>query len=117
MRARNLDCAAYGALRAGRRRSVAPYSTALALTGISPGVTVTCVSPENPRTLAAAGLKSIIRPRTNGPRSLMVTTTKRPLLLFVTFTFVPNGRVRCAAVRFSGFNFLPPAVPRPLSVE
>jgi hypothetical protein len=60
------------------------YSPALP---VSPGVTVTCASPENPRTLAAAGLTSIIRPCTKGPRSLMVTTTKRPLLLFVTFTF------------------------------
>jgi hypothetical protein len=27
----------------------------------------------------------------------MVTTTEFPLLLFVTFTFVPNGSVRWAA--------------------
>jgi hypothetical protein len=56
-------------------------------------LTVTCVSPENPRTRAAPGDTSIIRPRTKGPRSLMVTTTEFPLLLFVTFTFVPNGSV------------------------
>jgi hypothetical protein len=31
---------------------------------------------------AAAGLKSITRPRTNGPRSLMRTTTELPLWLF-----------------------------------
>src|SRR5207245_648812 len=100
---------AYRLQTAARERS---YSPALP---VSPGVTVTCASPENPRTLAAAGLTSIIRPRTKGPRSLTVTTTKRPLLLLVTFTFVPSGRVRCAAVRVSGVNFWPVAVPPPLS--
>jgi hypothetical protein len=70
-------------------------------------LTVTWVSPENPRTRAAAGDRSIIRPRTKGPRSLMVTTTECPLLLFVTVTFVPIGRVRCAAVRASRFNSWP----------
>ena len=46
----------------------------------------------------------MIRPRTNGPRSLMVTITERPLCLFVTRTLVPNGSVRCA------FSVLIPAV-------
>jgi len=31
------------------------------------------------------------------PRSLIRTVTLRPLRLLVTFTFVPNGSVRCAA--------------------
>src|SRR6516165_7255094 len=48
-----------------------------------------------------AGDTSITRPRTKGPRSLMVTITERPLLLFVTFTLVPNGSVRWAAVNAS----------------
>lgn len=33
-----------------------------------------------------------------GPRSLMRTFTQRPFLSFVTFTPVPKGNVRCAAV-------------------
>jgi len=39
------------------------------------------------------------RPRTKGPRSVIVTTTDFPLLPCVTRTLVPNGRVRCAAVK------------------
>ena len=42
--------------------------------------TVTGASPEMPSAWAAAGVTSMMRPRTNGPRSLMVTTTERPLL-------------------------------------
>ena len=41
---------------------------------------VTGASPEMPRARAAAGVTSMIRLLTNGPRSLMVTTTERPLL-------------------------------------
>lgn len=41
----------------------------------------------------------MIRPRTKGPRSVIVTITDFPLLLCVTRTLVPNGRVRCAAVK------------------
>src|SRR5262249_41445287 len=66
-----------------------------------PASMATCVSPEKPSTRAAAGVTSMTRPRTKGPRSLMVTITERPLLLFVTFTLVPNGSVRCAAVNAS----------------
>src|SRR5262245_33152799 len=47
----------------------------------------------------------------------MVTTTERPLRWFVTFTLVPNGRLRCAAVSSPVFNFCPLAVPLPLSWE
>lgn len=42
--------------------------------------------------------RSITRPPAYGPRSLIRTTTERPLLLFVTRTFVPKGSVRWAAV-------------------
>jgi hypothetical protein len=66
---------------------------------------LTCVSPVNPRIRAAAGVTSITRPRTKGPRSLMVTTTERPLLLFVTFTLLPKGSVRWAAVSASRSSF------------
>jgi hypothetical protein len=46
--------------------------------------TVTCVRPEKPRACAAARVTSTMRPRTNGPRSLTVTTTERPLRRLVT---------------------------------
>jgi hypothetical protein len=37
-----------------------------------------------PIALAAAGVRSITRPRTNGPRSLIVTSTLLPLFLLIT---------------------------------
>ena len=40
---------------------------------------VTGASPEKPNARAAAGITSMIRPGTNGPRSLIRTTTARPL--------------------------------------
>ena len=63
---------------------------------------MTGASPEKPSARAAAGVTSITRPRTNGPRSLIRTTTEWPLRLLVTRTLVPNGNVRCAAVRPEG---------------
>src|SRR5215468_5324248 len=56
------------------------------------------VVPENLSALAAAGVTSITRPRTNGPLSLISTTTDRPFRRLVTRTLVPNGSERCAAV-------------------
>src|SRR5262245_39685760 len=47
----------------------------------------------------AAGVRSMIRPRRKGPRSVIVTMTDFPLLLCVTRTLVPKGRVRCAVVK------------------
>jgi hypothetical protein len=46
----------------------------------------------------------MIRPRTIGPRSVMVTITERPLFRLVTRAVVPNGSQRCAAVSASGFR-------------
>ena len=43
-------------------------------------------------------LKSIVLPFTNGPLSFILTTTDFPLVLFTTFTLVPNGKLLCAAV-------------------
>src|SRR5262245_62911896 len=63
-----------------------------------------------PSCLAAASETSSIRPLTNGPRSLMRTTTLRPLFWLVTLTRVPNGRLRCAAVSAPGFMRSPEAV-------
>lgn len=48
--------------------------------------TITGAVPPIPIALEAARERSIQRPRTNGPRSLIRTTTLRPLLRFVTVT-------------------------------
>ncbi len=53
------------------------------------------------------------RPRTNGPRSLMRTTTERPFARFVTRARVPSGSERCAAVKPSASNRSPLAVRLP----
>src|SRR2546428_12367426 len=53
------------------------------------------------------------RPCTKGPRSLIRTTTERPVLRFVTRTIVPNGSDRCAAVMCEGAAGFPLAVPPP----
>ena len=79
--------------------------------------TVTEARPEKPSVRAAAGVTSMMRPRTKGPRSLTVTTTERPLLRLVTLAFDPNGKDRDAAVNAPGFNLAPLAVRDPLSVE
>src|SRR5262249_47978830 len=72
--------------------------------------TDTGASPLKPSSFAAAGVMSMMRPRTNGPRSLMRTTTVRPLRRFFTSTSVPNGSVRCAAVMRRGLAISPLAV-------
>ena len=51
-----------------------------------------------------------MRPPTNGPRSLMRTTTDRPFFRFSTFTLVPKGSERCAAVSAPGSQRSPEAV-------
>jgi hypothetical protein len=79
--------------------------------------TVTGASPKKPSARAAAGVMSIMRPRTKGPRSLTVTKTDRPLLRLVTRTFNPNGKDLWAAVKAPRFNLAPLAVRDPLSVE
>jgi len=75
---------------------------------------VTRAMPLNPRARAPPGVRSIIRPRTNGPRSFILTTTELPLLMLVTRTFVPKGRVRCAAVKAPDLTRSPFAVFGPL---
>lgn len=42
--------------------------------------------------------RSMTRPFTNGPRSLILTLTDLPLLIFMTMTSVPKGKVLWAAV-------------------
>src|SRR5262245_43302696 len=60
--------------------------------------------------LAAAFDRSMMRPATNGPRSLIRTTTERPLAVFSMRTLVPNGRELCAAVSATSSIFSPLAV-------
>ncbi len=55
--------------------------------------------PNIPRASAAPRLTSITRLRINGPRSVMRTSTSRPLTRLCTRTQVPNGSVRWAAVK------------------
>ncbi len=69
--------------------------------------------PDMPSARAALGVRSITRPRTNGPRSFILTVTERPLFLWVTATTVPKGRLRCAAVSASSCSCSPLAVPFP----
>jgi hypothetical protein len=57
-----------GRIPAPRRNPVASLST------------VTGASPEKPSARAPAGVRSMMRPRTNGPRSLIVTQIERLFL-------------------------------------
>lgn len=59
---------------------------------------------------AAARERSMIRPPWYGPRSLIVTMTVLPLVRWVTFTGVPKGKLRWAAVRACWLKRLPLAV-------
>ena len=54
--------------------------------------------PIMPMSAAAALERSIIRLRTNGPRSLILTFVSRPFARFLTFSQVSNGSRLCAAV-------------------
>ena len=63
-----------------------------------------------PMSWAAARDRSSTRPRMNGPRSLMRTTTVLPLCLLVTRSFVPKARERWAAVSVEAFIRSPEAV-------
>ena len=47
---------------------------------------------------AAPLARSIVTPRVNGPRSLIITVTDLPFSGLVTVTWDPKGSVRCAAV-------------------
>src|SRR6185312_3139979 len=63
-----------------------------------------------PSSLAAAGERSMTRPRMKGPRSLMRTVTELPLERLVTRTRVFSGSERCAAVISVLLIFSPLAV-------
>src|SRR5487761_1714488 len=66
-----------------------------------------------PSVVAALGVRSTTRPRTYGPRSLMRTTTDRPLRRLVTRMRVLNGKLRDAAVSPSARKLSPLAVRKP----
>ena len=59
-----------------------------------------------PTFFAAPRLRSMIRLLMKGPRSFIRTMTDLPVLTTITRTFVPNGRLRCAAVRPFGLKSL-----------
>ena len=61
-----------------------------------------------PSTPAAPVDTSTMRPRTNGPRSLTVTTTERELWRLVTLIFVPKGRLRWRRYRVADMAPLAP---------
>jgi hypothetical protein len=68
-----------------------------------PSSLTTRCGPATPRETGAMAanasrFRSMIRPSTNGPRSLIRTWTCLPFARFVTVTMVPRGIVRCAAV-------------------
>ena len=65
-----------------------------------------------PSACAAALLKSMIRSLANGPLSLIRTMTDLPVLGECAHNLVPNGNVRCAAVRSFMLNRSPLAVRR-----
>src|SRR5271154_3601305 len=70
----------------------------------------------------------MMRPWTNGPRSVIFTTTDSLFVRFVTRTIVPIGSVRCAAV-IAFWSYTVPSAPlrpayggpyqlaKPISVE
>src|SRR5690606_37418201 len=69
--------------------------------------------PTMPTASAPARERSMTRPGLNGPRSLMRTTTERPLSSLTTRTRVLKGSVLCAAVSWLGSKISPLAVRRP----
>jgi hypothetical protein len=68
------------------------------------GVISTCATPlfVRPIFCAAAGDRSRLRPRTAGPRSLILTWVERPFFRLVTLKLDPSGSVFEAAVRALG---------------
>src|SRR5438046_7943637 len=68
-----------------------------------------------PKALAAACDKSIMRPFTYGPRSLISTSTEPPVSILVTLALLPRGRVLWAAVNLESSKVSPFAVFFPLN--
>jgi len=85
--------------------------------GVLVAVGVTCTLPTpfpvSPICSAAPCDRSSERPRTNGPRSLIRTTTDLPVSGFLTLTCEPSGSILDAAVIPSGLKLSPLLVRRP----
>src|SRR6201999_2028582 len=75
-----------------------PPGSAFGRTGAGNASTFTFATPARytPVAFAAASERSMMRPWTNGPRSVIFTTADWLLVRFVTRTIVPIGRVRGA---------------------
>ena len=71
------------------------------LSGIHVMLRHTCVKPAMPSARAAACETSMTLPLTKGPRSVIRTTAQCPFSWLSTWTNVPNGSVRWAAVKSS----------------
>jgi hypothetical protein len=80
-------------------------------------VTLTLATPSwaTPIRLAAASDRSRLRPLTNGPRSLTLTTTELPVERLVTRIRDPRGKVLDAAVKLCSLKTSPLVVRRPLN--
>src|SRR6478672_11278538 len=90
----------------GSRADLTDYCTTSSFTFAVPERTM-------PSTCAAEYDTSTTRPGTYGPRSLTRTVTDLPVVVLVTRSLVPNGRLGCAAVNSFGSNFSPLAVDFP----
>src|SRR5580700_3421765 len=102
--------------------AIAAYETRETVAGgraALPSARAICTRPTplrvRPMCCAAACDRSMLRPLTKGPRSLIRTTTARPLETLVTLTREPIGSEREAAVSSLGLNTSPLLVRRPLS--
>src|SRR6516165_9471159 len=73
-------------------------------------MTLTGATPANPRARAPALDRSMQRPLTYGPRSVIVTVTAKPFFLLVTLTLEPKGSDLCAAVMKLSSRGMPLAV-------
>src|SRR5215471_6383058 len=73
-------------------------------------MTLTGATPANPRARAPALDRSMQRPLTYGPRSVIVTVTAWPFFLLVTLTLEPKGSDLCAAVMTLSSRGMPLAV-------
>jgi hypothetical protein len=109
---RGLDVRARRAsIRRGRpgeeRRSLPREATSgLIRTRLMPAFTM-------PSFWAARWERSMARPRTTGPRSVIRTRTDFPFARLITSTGIPNGSVGCAAVRACWLKISPLAVRLP----
>ncbi len=73
--------------------------------------------PNIPIDDAAALLKSMILPVTNGPLSFTRTITDFPFAVLVTLTIVPKESFLCAAVNFELLKVSPLAVAWPFNLS